>query len=163
MFRTILLELFLKYRPYKKTANIRQTTISAQILHQSQTTWRDAPKRKTGAAAKHLLKRTADSTALQSQIDWTSNHGTIERKISNRSRIWSAAGWCPAAINNNFARASRFFVHFFTVNARLRRENALFHVLCRKSTKDDDFLFLFLKFNSLLEFKSRKNCQHLRN
>ena len=25
--------------------------------------------------------------------------------------------------NNNFARASRFFVHFFTVLARLRREN----------------------------------------
>ena len=26
--------------------------------------------------------------------------------------------------NNNFARASRFFVHFFTGLARLRRENA---------------------------------------
>ena len=26
--------------------------------------------------------------------------------------------------NNNFARVSRFFVHFFTVLARLRRENA---------------------------------------
>ena len=26
--------------------------------------------------------------------------------------------------DNNFARASRFFVHFFTVLARLRRENA---------------------------------------
>ena len=26
--------------------------------------------------------------------------------------------------NNNFARASRFFVHFFTVLTRLRRENA---------------------------------------
>ena len=26
-----------------------------------------------------------------------SNHGTFERKISNRSRIWSAAGWCSAA------------------------------------------------------------------
>ena len=26
--------------------------------------------------------------------------------------------------NNNFARASRFFVHFFAVVARLRRENA---------------------------------------
>ena len=26
--------------------------------------------------------------------------------------------------NNNFARASRFFVHFFAVIARLRRENA---------------------------------------
>ena len=27
-------------------------------------------------------------------------------------------------LNNNFARASCFFVHFFAVNARLRRENA---------------------------------------
>ena len=26
--------------------------------------------------------------------------------------------------NNNFARASRFFVYFFAVTARLRRENA---------------------------------------
>ena len=26
--------------------------------------------------------------------------------------------------NNNFARASRFFVHFFAVRARLQRENA---------------------------------------
>ena len=30
------------------------------------------------------------------------NHATIERKISNRSRIWSAAGWCPAAIYYNY-------------------------------------------------------------
>ena len=28
--------------------------------------------------------------------------------------------------NNNFARASRFFVHFFTVLAQLRRENLEF-------------------------------------
>ena len=27
-------------------------------------------------------------------------------------------------LDNNFARASRFFVHFFAVAARLRRENA---------------------------------------
>ena len=26
-------------------------------------------------------------------------------------------------LNNNFARASRFFVHFFAVAARLRRKN----------------------------------------
>ena len=26
--------------------------------------------------------------------------------------------------NNNFAQASRFFLHFFAVTARLRRENA---------------------------------------
>ena len=34
--------------------------------------------------------------------------------------------------NDNFARASRFFVHFFAVTARLRRENAKFHVVQRK-------------------------------
>ena len=33
--------------------------------------------------------------------------------------------------NNNFARASRFFAHFFAVVARLRRETAQFHVLWR--------------------------------
>ena len=33
--------------------------------------------------------------------------------------------------NNNFARASRFFVHFFAVTARLPRENAQFHVSWR--------------------------------
>ena len=34
-------------------------------------------------------------------------------------------------LNNNCARASRFFVHFFAVTARLRRENTWFHVLRR--------------------------------
>ena len=33
--------------------------------------------------------------------------------------------------NNNFARASRFFVHSFAVTARLPRENDYFHVLWR--------------------------------
>ena len=33
--------------------------------------------------------------------------------------------------NNNSACASRFFEHFFAVIARLRRENAHFHVLWR--------------------------------
>ena len=62
MFRTILLELFLLFRPFKKTANIRSTTISAQILHENKAKWRVAPKRKTGAAAKHLLKHSAAVT-----------------------------------------------------------------------------------------------------
>ena len=31
--------------------------------------------------------------------------------------------------NNNFARASLFFVHFFAVVARLQRETVWFHVL----------------------------------
>ena len=33
--------------------------------------------------------------------------------------------------NNNFARASRFLVHFFAVNCTTTRENAWFHVLWR--------------------------------
>ena len=47
--------------------------------------------------------------------------------------------------NNNFARASRFFVHFFSVTAWLRRENASFHFLQRKYTikRRRNFLSLF--------------------
>ena len=43
--------------------------------------------------------------------------------------------------NNNFARASRFFVHFFAVIARLQRESAWIHVLSRTGTQDNNFLF----------------------
>ena len=43
--------------------------------------------------------------------------------------------------NNNFARASRFFVHFFAVAARLQRENAYFHVLSRTWAKDNGLFF----------------------
>ena len=48
MFRAILLELFLPFRPFKKTANIRWNTTSAQILHENNR------KAKTGPAAKQL-------------------------------------------------------------------------------------------------------------
>ena len=40
--------------------------------------------------------------------------------------------------NNNSARASRFFVHFLTVVARLQR----FHVLSRTGKEDNNFLLL---------------------
>ena len=46
----------------------------------------------------------------------------------------------------NSARASRFFVHFFTITARLRCESALFHVLWR-TWAQDDFVFLVLHFD----------------
>ena len=58
------------FRPFKEAANIRWTTISAQILHKNKTKWRVAPKRKTDMAAKHSLKQTADCTVPRSQIDW---------------------------------------------------------------------------------------------
>ena len=48
-----------------------------------------------------------------------------ERQKSNRFKFWQ---------NNNFARASRFFVHFFAVVARLQRESASFHVLSGTGT-----------------------------
>ena len=52
--------------------------------------------------------------------------------------------------NNNFARASRFFVHFFAVTARLRRENAQFHVVLRKHTRDDEIFSLSLNLDMFL-------------
>ena len=52
-----------------RPSEIVHTEIVAQTLRESQTKWRVAPKRKTGAAANHLLKQTADCTLLQSQID----------------------------------------------------------------------------------------------
>ena len=67
MLRTILLELFLPFSPFKKTANIRWTTISAQTLNslENKTKWRVAPKRKTGPAAKHLLKGQPSLTSVE--------------------------------------------------------------------------------------------------
>ena len=45
---------------------------------------------------------------------------------------YGQAYWPQKSIRyNNFARASRIFVHFFAVTARLRSENTEFHVLQR--------------------------------
>ena len=52
--------------------------------------------------------------------------------------------------NNNFARASRFLIHFFAVVARLQRESAQIHVLWRTGTQDNDILLLFLNFATVL-------------
>ena len=70
-------------KPPPPAPSSARSLISAQILHERKTKWRVAPKRKTGVAAKHLLKKTADCTALQSQIDWTIepwNHWTKNLK-----------------------------------------------------------------------------------
>ena len=46
-------------------------------------------------------------------------------KIQRRGRQWERQKTnLFNKQNNNFASASRFFVHFFSVFARLRRENA---------------------------------------
>ena len=43
--------------------------------------------------------------------------------------------------NNNFARTSRFFVHFFAVSALLRRETAQFHVFFLGREHETTFYF----------------------
>ena len=49
--------------------------------------------------------------------------------------------------HNNFAHAVHFFVHFFAVFARLRRENAQFRVLRRTEIGNDKILFFFLNLD----------------
>ena len=64
--------------------------------------------------------------------------------------------------NNTFARASRFFVHFFAVTARLRRENAQFHVVQRTYTSDDEISSLYLNLDMVLRnFNFRRIHLHL--
>ena len=48
--------------------------------------------------------------------------------------------------NNNFARATRLFVHFFAVFARLQRENP--HVFVEGDITKQQFSFLFLNFDT---------------
>ena len=63
--------------------------------------------------------------------------------------------------NNNFARASHLFVHFFAVAARVQRENALFQALSRTWTQDNDFLFLFLKFDTAFKNSTPAKCANI--
>ena len=79
MSRTIVLELFLPFRLFKKTADIRCTTTSAQILnsHENKTKWRVPLKGKTGAAANNLLVEPWNHPTIQ-----PSNHRTKKSQIA---------------------------------------------------------------------------------
>ena len=57
---------------------------------------------------------------------------------------------------NNFASASRLFVHFLALLYDYDEKLPKFHVLCRTWTQDHDFLILFLNLDSPSEFNSRK-------
>ena len=61
--------------------------------------------------------------------------------------------------NNNFARASRIFVHFLTITARLRCENALISRFVEDVNTRQRLPFSFPElWYSLLELNSRKNA-----
>ena len=49
-------------------------------------------------------------------------HRVLKQRPRRRQQRWQKT-ICLDWKNNNFARPSRFFVHFFAVSARLRREN----------------------------------------
>ena len=52
--------------------------------------------------------------------------------------------------NNNFARSSRFFVHFSAVVARLQREPAKFTFCRGREQKTTTFRLVFLNFDAVL-------------
>ena len=114
-----------------------------------------------------LFQINAGETIYQYGVPWLSldmligSLGNDDGDVNESCKKAMGLNWQ----NNNFTRASRFFVHFFAVTTRLRRENAQIHVLWRTWTQlDNDFLFLFLNSETvLLELNFRNNCQHLKN
>ena len=71
----------------------------------------------------HNIRESYHLANESSHSDWlTAKEGVMDVKIQ-RERERQKNNWFNKQ-NNNFARASRFFVHFFPVFARLRRENA---------------------------------------
>ena len=84
---------------------------------------------------------------------WAGSHCFTSRELKQQRRRlqqeWKKSKGLDWQ-NNSSACASRFFVQFFEVTARLRRENTQFHILWRTWTQDNDFHFLFLNFDTEL-------------
>ena len=87
--------------------------------------------------------------------DETCNSRSVPVNIRFKYRNWkpSLRRQKSNKFNNNFVQASRFFVHFFAVTARLRHESAL---LWRAKTQYSDFLFLFLYFDTVFRRTERE-------
>ena len=97
-------------------------------------------------------------SALALVIIWSLRNDDDDGNESGKKAIGSDK------LNNNFARASRSLGHFSAVVARPQRETAIFHVLSRTETQDNNFLFSFPElWCSPLEFNSKNLCQHLTN
>ena len=102
------------------------------------------------------------SESTSSQVNNERNSGLCNLflgSLSNddgdgRENVKKPIGLCFLCMCN-----ALFFVHFFAVTSRLRRENAQFDGLWRTWTQDN-FLFLFLNFDTVfLELNSRSICQ----
>ena len=75
--------------------------------------------------------------------------GIWELKLRRRERERQKATGLDKQ-NNDFARVSRIFVHFFAVTVRLGRECAFFWVLSGREHETKTF-FLFLNFDTVLK------------
>ena len=66
-------------------------------------------EKKTGAAAKHLLKQTADCTVLQSQIDWTIEPLNEKSQIAQEYGLLPADAWQQQ--HSGHAQQRSFLIH----------------------------------------------------
>ena len=83
----------------------------------------------------------------------------MDRRVTSPKQV-TAPNWGPPTPCKQALRLAKtttlhvnhvfctFF--FFAVVARLQRESALFHFLSRTGTQDNDFVFLFLNFDTVL-------------
>ena len=70
------------------------------------------------------------------------NTRELKQRLRRRQREQQKKQWVNQQ-NNNSARASRSFLHFLAVVARLQRESSQFHVLSRRGTQDKKLSFSF--------------------
>ena len=101
---------------------------------------------KTERSQIHFL---SDVVVAVASLDLKSLLGSLRNDDDDRNEKGSKATGLHKE-NNNFERASRFFVHLSAVVTRLQRETGYFHVFSRTGTKDNNFLFLFLNFDAVL-------------
>ena len=77
MLRTILLELFLPFRPFIKTANIGRTTISAQTVAQTYSVYNQP---RTQASSRHLSYQRRLGTERESEFSLQASQVTSQPK-----------------------------------------------------------------------------------
>ena len=82
----------------------------------------------------------------------------MDRRVTSTKQVTSPK-WGPPPPCKQALRLAKtttlhgnhvFCTFFFAVVARLQRESALFHFLSRTGTQDNDFVFLFLNFDTVL-------------
>ena len=99
----------------------------------------------------HVIALSCLSRPRVPSVAQTHSVRELKQPRRRRQREWQKAMGLDWQ-NNNFALASRFFVYFLSVVARLQSESASFHVLSRSGTQNNNF-----------RIQLQKRCQHLTN